>query len=90
MFVHVSVNCSQHAFCLLRVLDLRANGLSGSIPESFGKMVSLHGVELDYNQLSGSIPDSIGNLVNMVYVLHLHAFACVCCGGNVRGCAVCE
>ncbi|PWA41942.1 polygalacturonase inhibitor 1 [Artemisia annua] len=46
-------------------LDLSRNRLTGSIPESFGQLVSpsLQGLSLSHNMLSGDIPKSIGNMI---------------------------
>ncbi|KAF2077258.1 hypothetical protein CYY_001447 [Polysphondylium violaceum] len=41
------------------------NHLSGSIPESFGNMVSLNYIKISYNQITGKVPLSFSNLVNL-------------------------
>ncbi|KAI7752128.1 hypothetical protein M8C21_031652 [Ambrosia artemisiifolia] len=43
-------------------LDLSYNGLTGSIPESYGSLSYLQVLNLGYNNLSGDIPFSLGNL----------------------------
>jgi len=47
-------------------INIRANGLSGSIPASLGKLTSLQTLDLGSNtSLSGSIPHALGKLVNL-------------------------
>ncbi|XP_019175793.1 PREDICTED: receptor-like protein kinase 5 [Ipomoea nil] len=46
----------------LNVIDFSNNSLTGSIPEDFGKLTKLEGLNLFMNQLSGEIPVSIGRL----------------------------
>ena len=43
-------------------LELTYNDLTGSIPESIGKLTALTDLDLSFNHLNGSIPDSIGQL----------------------------
>ncbi|XP_072970656.1 brassinosteroid LRR receptor kinase BRL1-like [Typha angustifolia] len=43
-------------------LDLSYNGLSGTIPDTFGYMAYLQVLNLGHNELSGMIPDSFGGL----------------------------
>ncbi len=49
----------------LRVLDLRCNALTGSIPESIGGVVTLVELYLSLNKLDGAIPDSLANLAHL-------------------------
>ena len=46
-------------------LDLRDDGLSGSIPESLRSLTNLRRLTLHDNKLSGSIPEWLGNLANL-------------------------
>ena len=47
-------------------LQLSANGLNGTIPESIGNLVNLTYLHLGNNyEITGPIPESIGNLVNL-------------------------
>lgn len=48
-------------------LELTANNLCGTIPESIGDLVGLSWLFLDQNKLTDSIPISIGNLVCLEY-----------------------
>ncbi len=43
-------------------LDLRSNGLTGTIPAALGSLESLMELNLDANGLTGSIPPELGNL----------------------------
>ena len=47
-------------------LDLGANGLKGTIPESIGNLTRLRVLDLHTNELEGPIPATIGNLVELV------------------------
>ena len=46
-------------------LELRNNGLVGSIPPELGNLGSLERLDLGYNQLSGIIPRQLGRLRNL-------------------------
>ena len=46
-------------------LNLRANGLTGSIPPVLGDLAHLVGLELGYNRLSGPIPSALGRLASL-------------------------
>ena len=46
-------------------LDLRVNGLRGSIPQALGQLQNLTYLNLRGNQLSGSIPQALGQLQNL-------------------------
>ncbi|XP_039026488.1 receptor-like protein 15 isoform X1 [Hibiscus syriacus] len=43
-------------------LDLSCNNLTGLIPQSLGKLTSLHALNLSHNHLTGIIPVSLSNL----------------------------
>ncbi|GMJ10029.1 receptor like protein 9 [Hibiscus trionum] len=43
-------------------LDLSCNNLTGAIPESLGKLASLHALNLSHNHLTGLIPVTLSNL----------------------------
>eukprot|EP01094_Clydonella_sp_ATCC50884_P000682 TRINITY_DN10512_c0_g1_i2.p1 TRINITY_DN10512_c0_g1~~TRINITY_DN10512_c0_g1_i2.p1 ORF type:complete len:206 (+),score=14.51 TRINITY_DN10512_c0_g1_i2:26-619(+) len=43
-------------------LNLRSNGLKGSIPESISELAALEEMDLSFNDLEGSIPSSIGDM----------------------------
>gem|GEM_PF-5332671 len=49
----------------LKVLNLPANGLNGTIPSDIGDLQDATFIDLSDNQLNGSIPGSIGNLSNL-------------------------
>ncbi|GJV94758.1 putative non-specific serine/threonine protein kinase [Tanacetum coccineum] len=51
--------CSQYA---LERLNLGNNILSGSIPESLGKLTSLRGLDLSFNKLTGPVLEALGKL----------------------------
>ena len=46
-------------------LDLRSNGLSGTLPPEIGDLTELRVLYLHYNRLSGTIPPEIGNLTQL-------------------------
>ena len=47
------------------VLDLRANGLNGSIPAALAGLSDLEGLDLGENALTGPIPAALGSLPNL-------------------------
>ena len=49
----------------LRVLDLNANELTGTIPAELGNMANLRLLELTDNQLTGTIPPELGNIASL-------------------------
>lgn len=46
-------------------LELRANGLNGTIPPQIGNLPQLQNLNLSENQLTGKIPPQIGNLSSL-------------------------
>ncbi|XP_074576991.1 LOW QUALITY PROTEIN: uncharacterized protein LOC141833442 [Curcuma longa] len=52
----------------LRRLSLAGNRLTGGIPLSLGRIVSLRTLDLSYNTLTGEIPSSLGDLLNVSYL----------------------
>ncbi|XP_058742857.1 receptor-like protein 9DC3 [Vicia villosa] len=46
-------------------IDLSQNNFEGEIPNVFGELHALKGLNLSHNRLTGPIPQSIGNLTNM-------------------------
>jgi hypothetical protein len=55
----------------VRVINLKQNNLTGSIPSSIGTLKRLARLDLNKNQLTGSIPTSIGDLDKLA-LLDLH------------------
>ena len=49
-------------------LDLRENGLWGTIPSELGNLTKLQGLSLADNQLDGTIPSELGNLINLEWL----------------------
>ena len=49
-------------------LDLRENGLRGSIAAELGSLSKLNSLNLSGNELSGSIPSELGNLSTLVWL----------------------
>ena len=49
----------------IRDLRLTDEGLSGTIPASFGRLKDLRRLELDQNDLTGSIPAELGDMTNL-------------------------
>ncbi len=47
------------------VLDLRANGLNGSIPAALAGLSELEGLDLGENALTGPLPAALGSLPNL-------------------------
>lgn len=64
----VTISCKGFSMTFERILttltaiDLSDNALEGSIPESVGKLVSLHVLNLSHNAFSGRIPPQIGGI----------------------------
>jgi Leucine-rich repeat (LRR) protein len=50
---------------LFTLIDFSHNNLDGLIPEEFGKLKSLRGLNLSHNALTGQIPPSLGNLTTL-------------------------
>uniref|UniRef100_A0A8I7B8Q5 Receptor kinase-like protein Xa21 n=1 Tax=Hordeum vulgare subsp. vulgare TaxID=112509 RepID=A0A8I7B8Q5_HORVV len=49
----------------LKVLLLRANKITGTIPQEIERLTNIERLYIDNNLLSGSIPESLGNLQNL-------------------------
>ncbi|XVF18585.1 hypothetical protein REPUB_Repub11eG0035600 [Reevesia pubescens] len=49
-------------------IDLSLNKFDGEIPEVFGELISLKGLNLSHNNLGGHIPPSMGNLINLEWL----------------------
>ena len=49
-------------------LDLRANGLRGSIAAELGSLSKLNSLNLSDNELNGSIPSELGNFSNLAWL----------------------
>ncbi|KAJ1287751.1 hypothetical protein BS78_02G034200 [Paspalum vaginatum] len=45
-----------------KMIDFSNNSFEGSIPNSVGRLVSLHGLNMSHNNLMGPIPSQLGNL----------------------------
>jgi len=60
---------TKHAVCgddgRLQVLSLSHLELKGTIPESFGNLVTLERMEFGENQFTGSLPESIGKMTKL-------------------------
>ncbi|XP_010026679.2 receptor-like protein 33 [Eucalyptus grandis] len=50
---------------IFTTIDLSHNSFQGDIPEAFGHLHSLIGLNLSHNHLIGSIPLTLGNLTNL-------------------------
>ncbi|KAL3733318.1 hypothetical protein ACJRO7_022791 [Eucalyptus globulus] len=50
---------------IFTTIDLSHNSFQGDIPEAFGHLRSLVGLNLSHNRLIGSIPLTLGNLTNL-------------------------
>jgi Leucine-rich repeat (LRR) protein len=73
-------------------LDFSANMISGSIPESLGKMVGLKYLGLENNDLSGEIPASIAELTQLTHcsiipngICRDESFTFTKCGTDIPG-----
>ncbi|KAB1671361.1 hypothetical protein [Gossypium barbadense] len=55
-------------FTMWMIIDLSNNQFEGGIPEVFGKLNLLKGLNLSHNNLSGGIPTSIGNLTSLEWL----------------------
>ena len=51
---------------------MHQNAISGSIPPSFGELVSLRSLSLHSNRLTGSLPDSLCNVTTLQYLWLYH------------------
>uniref|UniRef100_A0A0E0R8X0 non-specific serine/threonine protein kinase n=1 Tax=Oryza rufipogon TaxID=4529 RepID=A0A0E0R8X0_ORYRU len=51
-----------------RTENLHGNNLTGTIPQSFGNLTNLVGLELQKNSLSGTIPASLGNIKTLKFL----------------------
>ncbi|KAF7035252.1 hypothetical protein CFC21_046165 [Triticum aestivum] len=45
-----------------KVIDFSNNSFYGPVPESIGRLVSLHGLNMSHNNFTGEIPSDFGNL----------------------------
>ncbi|WVZ61876.1 hypothetical protein U9M48_011684 [Paspalum notatum var. saurae] len=45
-----------------KMIDFSNNSFEGSIPNSVGRLVSLHGLNMSHNNLTGPIPSQLGHL----------------------------
>ncbi|KAB1671092.1 hypothetical protein [Gossypium barbadense] len=55
-------------FTMWMIIDLSNNQFEGGIPEDFGKLNLLKGLNLSHNNLNGGIPTSIGNLTSLEWL----------------------
>ncbi|TYI85394.1 hypothetical protein E1A91_D05G439000v1 [Gossypium mustelinum] len=55
-------------FTMWMIIDLSNNQFEGGIPEVFGKLNLLKGLNLSHNNLNGGIPTSIGNLTRLEWL----------------------
>ncbi|KAL1103243.1 hypothetical protein V6Z11_D05G425600 [Gossypium hirsutum] len=55
-------------FTMWMIIDLSNNQFEGGIPEVFGKLNLLKGLNLSHNNLNGGIPTSIGNLTSLEWL----------------------
>ena len=51
------------------IVDLRDNGLTGTIPQEIGNLTSLASLILSNNTLAGTIPQEIGNLTQLTWLI---------------------
>ena len=64
----VSSESGQPNLINLRVLHLRDNMLTGSVPVWLGLLSDLERIDLSENQLTGEIPPELGNLTNLEHL----------------------
>lgn len=50
-------------------VDLKMNNVTGTLPESLGKLTNLHAINVDNNRLEGSIPVSMHDLAAIQYLV---------------------
>ncbi|KAL1103213.1 hypothetical protein V6Z11_D05G422900 [Gossypium hirsutum] len=55
-------------FTMWMIIDLSNNQFEGGIPEVFGKLNLLKGLNLSHNNLNGGIPTLIGNLTSLEWL----------------------
>ncbi|TYH74984.1 hypothetical protein ES332_D05G441800v1 [Gossypium tomentosum] len=55
-------------FTMWMIIDLSNNQFEGGIPEVFGKLNLLKGLNLSHNNLNGGIPTSVGNLKSLEWL----------------------
>ncbi|KAL1103306.1 hypothetical protein V6Z11_D05G430300 [Gossypium hirsutum] len=55
-------------FTMWMIIDLSNNQFEGCIPEVFGKLNLLKGLNLSHNNLNGGIPTSIGNVTSLEWL----------------------
>uniref|UniRef100_A0ACD5VBA8 Uncharacterized protein n=2 Tax=Avena sativa TaxID=4498 RepID=A0ACD5VBA8_AVESA len=48
-----------------KAIDFSSNSFDGPIPESIGKLVSLHGLNMSYNNFTGQIPYQFSKLTHL-------------------------
>lgn len=48
-----------------KMIDFSNNAFDGPIPESIGKLIALHGLNISHNTFTGGIPSKLGNLAQL-------------------------